>query len=125
MTARPRRWLVLAMTPLVAATVALSAPAAPATAAPGGGTADTADDGDDNPLLNEVLDTTGRRYLTARVAVAKSTKTQLALALNVRNAEARRDVLIPRVSAIAAQLYRTGGLSSAGFLLNSTSSDGF
>jgi hypothetical protein len=125
MTARPRRWLVLAMTPLVAAAIALSAPAAPATAAPGGGTADTADDGDDNPLLNEVLDNTGRRYLTARAAVAKSSKTQLTLALNVRNAEAKRDALIPQVSAIAAQQYRTGGLSSASFLLNSTTSDSF
>src|SRR4051795_8325323 len=100
------------------------APAAPASADPKG-TSSTADDGDDNPLLNDVLDSTGRRYLAAKAAVAKSTKTQLALALDVRNAEAKRDALLPQVSAVAAQQYRTGGISSASFLLNSASSDNF
>jgi hypothetical protein len=123
MTARPRWWLVLALAPLVAITTMLVAPAAPASAAPGD--TSTADDGDDNPLLNDVLDSTGRRYLTAQAAVAKSTKTQLSLSLNVKSAESKRDALIPEVSAVAAQQYRTGGLSSASFLLNSTSTDTF
>jgi hypothetical protein len=101
----------------------LVAPAAPANAAPGDSS--TADDGDDNPLLNDVLDSTGRRYLTAKAAVAKSTKTQLTLSLDVKSAEAKRDALIPEVSAVAAQQYRTGGLSTASFLLNSTSTDTF
>jgi hypothetical protein len=124
MTARPRRWLVLALAPLVAASALSIASAAPASADPKG-TSSTADDGDDNPLLNDVLDSTGRRYLTARAAVAKSTKTQLTLALDVKSAEAKRDTLIPQVSAVAAQQYRTGGVSSANFLLQSTSSDSF
>jgi hypothetical protein len=124
MTARSRRRLVLALAPLVAMTTMLLAPAAPASAAPGG-TSATADDGDDNPLLNDVLDSTGRRFLTARAAVAKSTKTQLALALDVKHAEAQRDVLLPQVGAVAAQQYRIGGLSSASFLLNSHSADTF
>src|SRR4051794_3683775 len=124
MTARPRRWLVLALAPLVAGATLLVTPAAPAGAAPGGSTS-TADDGDDNPLLNDVLDSTGRRYLAAKAAVAKSTKTQLALALDVKSAEAKRDALLPQVSAVAAQQYRTGGVSAANFLLNSTNSDSF
>ena len=124
MTARPRRWLVLALAPLIAVMAILVAPAAPASADPDGPSA-TADDGDDNPLLNDVLESTGRRYLAAKAAVEKSTKTQLALAIDVRDAEAKRDVLIPQVGAAAAQQYRTGGVSTASFLLNSTNTDAF
>lgn len=124
MTARPRRWPVLALVPLVAVTTMLVAPAAPVSAAPNDPSA-TADDGDDNPLLSDMLDSTGRRFLAAKAAVAKSTKTQLALALNVKDAESKRDVLLPQVGAVAAQQYRTGGISSASFLLNSSSSDSF
>jgi hypothetical protein len=124
MTARSRRWLVLALAPLVAVSALSVASAAPASADPKG-TSSTADDGDDNPLLNDVLDSTGRRYLAATAAVAKSTKTQLALALDVSSAEAKRDALLPQVSAVAAQQYRTGGVSAANFLLNSTNSDSF
>ena len=80
MTARPRRWLILALAPLVAVSWHVVAPASPANAEPGGPSS-TADDGDDNPLLNDVLDSTGRRFLAAKAAVAKSTKTQLTLAV--------------------------------------------
>jgi peptidoglycan DL-endopeptidase CwlO len=124
MTARPRRWLVLALAPLIAVMAILVAPAAPASADPDGPSA-TADDGDDNPLLNDVLESTGRRYLAAKAAVEKSTTTQLALAIDVRDAEAKRDVLLPQVGAAAAQQYRTGGVSTASFLLNSTNTDAF
>jgi hypothetical protein len=124
MTARPRRWLVLALAPLVAATAMLAAPASPANAGPDG-TSATADEGDDNPLLNDVLDSTGRRYLAAQAEVTKSTKTQLSLGLAVKDAETKRDALLPQVSAVAAQQYRTGGVSSASFLLSSTSTDSF
>ena len=124
MTASPRRWLILALAPLVAVSMMLVSPAAPAHAAPGG-SSDTADDGDDNPLLNEVLDNTGRRYLTAKAAVAKSTKTQLALAVQVRTAEARRDALLPQVGKVAGQQYRTGGISTASFLLNAKGANNF
>jgi uncharacterized coiled-coil protein SlyX len=124
MTARPRRWLTMALAPLVAATALSLATPAPANAEPNG-TSTTADDGDDNPLLGEVLESTGRRYLAAKAAVEKSAQTQLQLALSVKAAEGRRDVLIPQVSAVAAQQYRTGGVSAANFLLNSVSSDTF
>jgi hypothetical protein len=124
MTARSRRWLVLALAPLVVATALVAAPATPAAADPDG-TSATADDGDDNPLLNEVLDSTGRRYLAAKAEVEKSTKNQLALALEVKDAESKRDALLPQVGAIAAQQYRTGGVSTASFLLSSTDTDVF
>jgi hypothetical protein len=105
------------------ATVAV--PGAPASAAPGGSDSSTADDGDDNPQLNDLLDSTGRRYLEAKAAVAKSTKTQLDLSLKVKSAEAKRDALLPEVGAVAAQQYRTGGVSTMGFLLNSDSANAF
>jgi peptidoglycan DL-endopeptidase CwlO len=123
MTASPRRWLILALAPLVAVSMMLVSPA-PATAAPGG-SSDTADDGEDNPLLNELLDSTGRRFLTAKAAVAKSTKTQLALTVQVRTAEAKRDSLLPQVGKVAGQQYRTGAISTASFLLNAKGADNF
>jgi hypothetical protein len=124
MTARYRRWLILALAPLVAVGLSMVAPASPASAEPGD-TSSTADDGEDNPLLNDVLDSTGRRYLAAKAAVAKSTTTQLKLAVQVRTSEARRDLLIPQVGAVAGQQYRTGGISTASFLLNSSGADNF
>lgn len=125
MTARPRRWLTMTLAPLVAAAaLAVTAPA-PAQAEPGSGTSATADDGADNPLLSDVLDSTGRRYVAAKAAVDKSTQAQLQLQLQVKSAEATRDALIPQVSALASQQYRTGGVSTANFLLNSISTDKF
>nr|BFE77062.1 hypothetical protein GCM10020092_103630 [Actinoplanes digitatis] len=124
MTARPRRWLVLALAPLVAVTMLL-VPAGPANADPDDKKTSTADDGEDDPLLNEVLDSTGRRFVAAKSAVAKSTKTQLGLALKVKDAEARRDAMLPEVGAVAAQQYRTGGISTMGFLLNTDGPEGF
>ncbi|BFU47317.1 coiled-coil domain-containing protein [Krasilnikovia sp. MM14-A1004] len=123
MTARHRRWLTVALAPLVAMTL-LAAPAAPASADPGSGTA-APDEGTDPPLLNDVMESTNRRFVAAKAAVAKSTKTQLALAIDVRNAEARRDTLVPEVGAVAGQQYRTGNLSAMSYLLNADSSDSF
>jgi hypothetical protein len=124
MTARPRRWLSLALAPLMAAGALALVTPAPAQAEPDGSST-TADDGDDNPLLNDVLDSTGRRYLAAKAEVDRSTKTQLQLQLSVKAAEGTRDTLIPQVSAVASQQYRTGGVSAANFLLNSVSTDKF
>ena len=124
MTARPRRWQILALAPLAAVAMML-APASPANADPDDTKSSTADDGEDNPLLNDVLDSTGRRYLTAKTAVAKSTKAQLGYSLRVKDAEAKRDKLLPEVGAVAAQQYRTGGISTMGFLLNADGPQGF
>ena len=128
MTARPRRWLALALAPLVAVAI-VAAPAAPAGAAPNpkptGSAAPNEDDADEAPLLNDVLESSNRRFVQAKAAVAKSTKAQAQLAAGIKAAEAKRDVLIPEVSAIAAQQYRTGNLSTMSFLLDANSSDEF
>jgi hypothetical protein len=132
MTASPRRWLVLALAPLVAVTMSVLAPAAPASAEPGDGNNTTKsgsvsepDEGKQDVLLEDVLDSAGRRYVAAQDAVKKSTKTQLDLAVQVKQAESRRDLLLPQVGKIAGQQYRTGGLSTASFLLDSPGAGGF
>ncbi|MGX6604355.1 coiled-coil domain-containing protein [Micromonosporaceae bacterium Da 78-11] len=127
MTARPRRWLALALAPLVAVAI-VAAPAAPASADPKGtGSSSTAneDDSDDAPLLNDVLESSNRRFVQAKSAVAKSTKAQVQLAVGIKAAEAKRDLLIPEVNAIATQQYQTGNISTMSFLLEANGSDDF
>ncbi len=129
MTARPRRWLFLAFAPLLCAAV-LTVPA-PANAAPNpnpnptGATAPNEDGNEKTPLLNDVLESGNRRYVQAKAAVAKSTTTQAQLAVSIKAAEAKRNVLLPEVNAIAAQQYRTGKLNTMSFLLNASSSADF
>lgn len=130
MTVRPRRWLTLALAPLVAAAF-LAAPAMPANAEPGDGSTTSAtpdekagDQGKD-ALLSDVLESSNRRYVQARTAVANSTKAQRTLAADIKAAEARRNVLVPEVNAIAAQQYRIGNVGSASFLLGSQGTDDF
>ena len=122
MTARPRRWLTLALAPLVAAGVLL-APVHPAGAAPKD--PPTADEGEENTLLSDLLDDTGSGYVKAKAAYDKAKKAQLAAAIRMRAAEAKRDALLPAAGAVAATSYRTGNLSAVGFLLNSRSPDTF
>jgi hypothetical protein len=129
MTVRPRRWLTVALAPLVAVSF-LAAPAAPASADPDSSSSTSAtpdEKGDDNAnlTLNDVLESSNRKYVQAKAVVAKSTKTQKALAVELNLAEASRDVLEPEVNAIAAQQYRTGHLGAASFLLGSTDSNDF
>jgi len=129
MTVRPRRWLTLALAPFVAVAF-LAAPAMPANAEPGDGSSTTTPDekaGDNNKgaLLSDVLESSNRRYVQARTAVANSTKAQRALAAGIKAAETRRNALIPEVNAIAAQQYRIGNVGSAGFLLSSRGSEDF
>jgi peptidoglycan DL-endopeptidase CwlO len=123
MTARPsRRWLILALATLVTAGL-VGTPVSPASAAPGT-SPDTAEEADDT-RLNDVLESTGRRFTEAKNAVAKSTKNQLNLSLQVKTAEAKRDKLIPEVNAVAAQQYRTGRITTFGFMLDTNSPTGF
>jgi len=128
LTVRPRRWLTLALAPLVAVSI-FAAPVVPAHADPNGSSAspdeDTGDDGEDNLLLNDVLESSNRKYVQAKAAVAKSTKVQQALAVEIKIAEQKRDVLVPEVNAIAAQQYQTGNLDTTSFLLGSNDSDDF
>ncbi|GAA1590583.1 hypothetical protein GCM10009828_014110 [Actinoplanes couchii] len=125
MTASPRRWLILALAPLVAAAMLL-APASPASAAPGdeenpAPASETEADG----LMSTLMESTNRRFVSAKAAVAASTKNQKKLAGDIKAATARRDVLIPEVNSIARQQYLTGNLSTVTFLLDSSSSDDF
>lgn len=129
MTVRPRRRWTLALAPLVALSF-LAAPASPASADPddsssSSATPDEKSGGDTNQTLDNVLESSNRKYVQAKAAVAKSTKTQKDLAVQINLAEAKRDVLVPEVNAIASQQYRTGHLGTASFLLGSNGSDDF
>ncbi|MGK5680450.1 coiled-coil domain-containing protein [Actinoplanes sp. URMC 104] len=129
MTVRPRRWLTLALAPLVALSF-LAAPASPASAEPGGSTSTSPDEsggsvGKNNATLDDVLESSNRRFVAAKAAVTKSTAAQKRLAAEIKTAEARRLALLPEVNAIAGQQYRTGHLGAAGFLLGSQNSDDF
>jgi len=136
MTVRPRRWLTLALAPLAVAVTLSATPAAPALADPNGtttaagGASSTPDENDDteisaNATLNQVLESTNRKYVQAKASVAISTTQQKALAGQIKAAEANRDVLVPEVDAIAAQQYQTGHLGAVGFLLGSAGSADF
>ena len=125
MTVGPRRRLILALAPLVAALMFV-APAAPASAEPGGSSSTAQEqEQEDDALLSDVIESTNRRYVAAKAAVAKSTQSQAQLASQIKEAEARRDALIPEVDEIATQQYMTGNLSAAGYLLNASDSSNF
>jgi hypothetical protein len=129
MTVRPRRWLTLALAPLVAVAV-LAAPAGPASADPDSSSSsatpdEKSGDGDDNLLLNDVLESSNRKFVQAKALVDKSAKTQKELAVEITLAEANRKALEPEVDAIAAQQYQLGHLGPASFLLGSQGSDDF
>jgi hypothetical protein len=135
MTVRPRRWQTLALAPLVALSF-LAAPTAPASADPdtsssssSSGSSATPDEGSDdveaNATLNDVLESSNRKYVQAKAAVTKSTATQKQLGTKITEAEAKRDALIPEVNAIAAQQYAIGHIGTAGYLLGSQGQDDF
>jgi hypothetical protein len=125
MTASPRRWLILALAPLAAA-VMLMAPSSPASAEPGGSSTTAQEqEQDEDALLSDVIESTNRRYVAAKAAVEKSTKTQTQLANQIKQAEGRRNALIPEVDKIAKQQYMTGNLSTVSYLLKSSSSGDF
>ncbi len=119
MTAPLRRWLAPAL--ILAIAVTLLARPAPAGAQPGGNTA--VEGG--TPLLSEVLDSTGRRFLEAKAALAKSMQRQSQLAVEQRKAQAVLAELTPQVTRIASEAYRTGRLSAFSVMLNSGSPDSF
>jgi hypothetical protein len=128
LTVRPRRWLTLALAPL-AAVAFLAAPATSASAEPNDPSSATPDEKPDdsktNLTLNEVLESSNRKYVQAKAAVAQSTKTQKSLSIEITLAEAKRNALEPEVNAIAAQQYRIGNVGAAGFLLGSSGSTDF
>lgn len=127
MTARSRRWLTLALAPIVAAAITVAAPPPAVSAAPSGSNppGSTAEEGDDDPLLSNLLDDTGRRFVQAQNTYKRSVKLQVSKSVAVRAAEAERDALLPAAGEVASESYRTGSLSSVGFLLNSVDSNTF
>ena len=128
MSVRPRRWLTLALAPLVAVAL-LAAPAAPASAEPGDGASASPDElggsVGKNATLDDVLEASNRRFVSAKAAVTKSTAAQRKLANDIKTAEGKRLALLPEVNAIAAQQYQVGQLGTASFLLGSQGSDDF
>jgi hypothetical protein len=129
MTVRRRRWLHFALAPLVVAAT-LTAITAPAQAAPGSGSSTTPDEkgGDElsqNSTLNDVLESTNRKYVQAKAQVATSTTQQKALAAQIKDAEVTRDALLPAVASIATEQYETGRLSASRFLLGADDADDF
>jgi peptidoglycan DL-endopeptidase CwlO len=129
-TVRSRRWLSLVLAPLVVAVTLTALPSAPALADPNSPSSAAPDEnGDDelpgNATLNDVLESTNRKYVQAKAEVAKSTAAQRQLAAQIRDAEAKRDALVPEVQSIAAQQYESGRLNTTSFLLGSDSSDDF
>jgi hypothetical protein len=133
MTVRRRRWLNLALAPLLVGATLTAVPS-PAQAAPGSGSGSSSstapdekggDELSDNATLNDALESTNRKYAQAKAAVADSTTQQRALAGQIADAEAKRDALVPEVAAIATQQYQTGRLSASRFLLGTGSSDEF
>jgi peptidoglycan DL-endopeptidase CwlO len=129
MTVRTRRWLTAALAPLVVAVTLAGAPSAPALADPDSGSSAAPDEkGDEisgNATLNDVLESTNRKYVQAKAEVAKSTADQKILATQITQAEVKRDALVPEVQAVATQQYETGRLNTGGFLLGAVSSDDF
>ncbi len=123
MTARPRRWLMLALAPLVATTLFV-APVTPANAAPSGSSSTPAE-GDAEDDLSAQLEATNRRFVNAKAAYANSTKNQKALKAKKLEAEKRRDALVPEVNAIARQQYEFGSLNTLSFLLQANDSSEF
>jgi hypothetical protein len=119
MTAPLRRWLTPAL--ILVTSALMVAPTVHAQAAPNPSPAVESD----TPLLSEVLDATGRRFLDAKAALDASKKRQRLLAIEVQKAQAKLDQLAPQVAEIAAQSYRTGKLSAVSVLLNSASPESF
>ncbi len=113
MTAPLRRLLALALAPIAATAIVLAPSSAQAQpndpAAP--------DEGQVNVTIEQLLDSTGRKFVEAKDAYEKSRKRQEDLAEKLRAAEAHRDALLPQVAQIAARSYRTGRLTSFGLLL--------
>jgi hypothetical protein len=128
MTARTRQRFMLTVALLAALATLAGANLAPggAVAAPRPTPTPTgAGNEGGTPLLRDVLESTGRGYVEAKAAVAKSRKRQLQLTLELQKVEQQIAALRPQVSAVAASVYRTGRIGPMMVLLNSSSPDTF
>ena len=91
------------------------------------GAAPPAPPGDEGgtPLLRDVLEATGRSYLQAKNALARSQRRQAELTAELRGIEDRIAKLAPEVELVARNAYRAGRIGPVLALLNSTSADDF
>ena len=119
---RPPRLALLA-TGLVAAVALVLAPTGAAFAEPDPPPS-TGNEGE-TPLLRDVLERTGKQYLEAEGALNESKRRQLELVLQQGKLEKRVADLTVEVTIVAQAAYRTGRLSVASALLNSSSPDAF
>lgn len=115
------RRLLLSVLALLTATAVLAAPPGSAFAEPGHDEPVE----DEPPLLREVLQVAGERYLDAKAAYDASKKRQLQLSLELEEAELRLEELLPSVREVAEHSYRIGKLTPTTVLLNSSSTDSF
>ncbi|HET9517333.1 MAG TPA: hypothetical protein VFO77_06375 [Actinoplanes sp.] len=75
--------------------------------------------------LREQLESAAKGYVTAQNKLDNLKKRQLALQLQLRQAEAAAKALEGQVGAVAAKSYRMGRVSTLSVLLNSRDSDDF
>nr|MDT0660210.1 hypothetical protein [Micromonospora sp. DSM 115978] len=123
MTASTRQRFSLAMAMFAAIGVLAGAALGPGSAAAQESSAPGEEGG--TPLLRDVLESTGRGFVEAKNAVAKSQERQLTLTLELRRVEQRIADLEPEVAQVANNSYRTGRIGPAMLLLNSASPDDF
>jgi hypothetical protein len=121
MTAPLRRWVAFGVA-LVTGAALMAAPPQVASAEPNG---EHAEEDGGPPLLKDVLNTVGAKYLKAKAAAHESKRRQLQLDLKVRSAQTRLDELTPQVGQIAAESYRSRELGAAAALLDSDGPDSF
>ncbi|WP_329106737.1 hypothetical protein OG792_01880 [Micromonospora sp. NBC_01699] len=126
MTRSRRQRFSLALTLLTAVSMLVggaAVAAGPASATPSPPT--TLGDEGGNPLLRDVLESTGRGYAAASVAVENARKRQAAYADELRQIEAQLDQLAPEVGEVAVSAYRIGRIGPLSALLGSASPDDF
>ncbi|MCI4062024.1 hypothetical protein MRQ36_05365 [Micromonospora sp. R77] len=123
----PVRRTAARLAALLVATLALGvavAPVSPAGAAPLRVAAPGDDEGG-TPALRAQLDAASKGWLEAKAALARSVKRQQQLNAQLTTVEAELANRDANVGEIAGVAYRTGRLSAASALLNSSSPDGF
>ncbi|SCF44286.1 coiled-coil domain-containing protein [Micromonospora mirobrigensis] len=106
-------------------TPALAAPAVGPLAAAAAAKAPNGDDEGGTEKLREQLDAASKGWIDARTALARSTKRQKDLGVQLKAIEGELGVRDAKVGEIAGVAYRTGRLGTAAVLLDSGSPDAF
>jgi hypothetical protein len=120
---RQRFPLILTLLTAVSVLAGAAVAAGPAAAAPSTPAAPGDEGG--NPLLRDVLESTGRGFDAASTGVANSRKRQAQLADELQRIEQQLASLAPEVGEVAVSAYRLGRIGPLSALLGSTSPDEF